>query len=68
MSTQIDNIARQVSRQLPKAGVWLALENIQKAINIAFSTIYQTIKLAIVLAGLYYIYNNHTQIIAFFAK
>ena len=52
----LDNLTKQLADQLPKGGAWLTLKNIQLAINIAFDTIYEVIKLAILLTGLYYLY------------
>jgi hypothetical protein len=56
MSRDWDNLIKQASDQIPKGGAWITLKNIQLAINIAFDFIYEVIKLAILLTGLYYLY------------
>jgi len=56
MTNKLDNLVDQVTTQLPKGGAWLTLKNIQLAINIVFDTIYEVIKLGLLLTGLYYLY------------
>jgi hypothetical protein len=52
----LDNLAKEITNQIPKGGAWLTLKNIQLAINIVFDTIYEVIKLGLLLTGLYYLY------------
>ena len=56
MNNKLDNLLNQVTTEIPKGGAWLTLKNIQLAINIAFDTIYEVIKLGLLLTGLYYLY------------
>jgi hypothetical protein len=68
MNNETKELLTKVTDQIPKGGTWIALNNLQLAINIAFSTIYQAIKLGIFLAGLYYLYNLMPMILAFITK
>jgi hypothetical protein len=56
MNNEINNLIKQATDQIPKGGAWITLKNIQLAIQIGFDFIYEVIKLAILLTGLYYLY------------
>jgi hypothetical protein len=56
MNHNIENILNKAAEIVPKGGSWITLKNIELAIKIVFDTIYEVIKLAIILTGLYYLY------------
>jgi hypothetical protein len=64
MNNQIENFISKAADQIPKGGVWIALKNIELALQIMFDTIYKLIALGIFAFGLYYIYTHAPALLA----
>jgi hypothetical protein len=54
---ELNNLVKQVSDQIPKAGIWLTLTNIRVALDLVFDTIYKLLHLGLVFALIYGAYN-----------
>jgi hypothetical protein len=56
MNQNIENLLNKATDLIPKGGAWITLNNLQLAINIFFDTAWQTLKLGLAIAGIYYVY------------
>jgi len=57
MNFGLENLIKNTSDQIPKAGVWIVLKNIELGLRILFETIKNIIALAVVLYGLWLVYS-----------
>jgi hypothetical protein len=56
MNYEIENLIKQSADQIPKAGFWLFLKNVQLLLEILFETIRQLLSLGLVLVVLWYVF------------
>jgi hypothetical protein len=53
---ELNNFVKKASELIPQGGTWLTLNNLRIFLEIVFNTIYEIIKLGIVLTALHYLY------------
>jgi hypothetical protein len=56
--SELNNLVKQVSDQVPKAGIWLTLTNIRLALEIFFETIYKLLHLGFICVVCYVAYTQ----------